>query len=306
MTTSSQSVIVNVVESVKINLSGSEIVYNGTVFDCNQCTNSSCCGGPGCQPYCQQCYICACQNKGTTMCDLAVPCGQFCNSTLTSSDACPCNGLTTNQNIYGPIQTSQKTIQQAQAELNNNNSVIYNQSAITAQLDPTTILACCQANPNFNSNICGDYWGPLNGGACDSVMTNYCNSNASDPRCRCLTSPIPDPECNDFLCRTQNTMKLSWMIQNAANCEGVQITCNQYIALNNQEQQNVINNLIIRQMCNTTPVIENSSNITIAIAVVVGVIVVLIIIIAAVFGRPKKKPQTKSVSKTNVKRKSKI
>ena len=103
--------------------------------------------------------MCACQSKGTTQCNLGIGCGQFCDPNLTSSQPCPCSGLTTNAVVYGAPQTIQKTATQAQAELANSNVLILNKQSVNAQVDPSIQLNCCMGNSNLNPIICQDYWG---------------------------------------------------------------------------------------------------------------------------------------------------
>lgn len=272
-------------------LQANEINFNGKVFDCSLCSNAGCCNS-NCAPYCEECYICSCQGKGTIFCDLNVPCGPTCNALTSPSDPCTCVGKLDNAVIYGPSITTIQDAKQVGEILSNSKYVIDNYEQAVFQTSAPNLLECCQGSSNTTQQLCGSFWGPKNEGPCDDIMVRFCTSNTESPLCACINSPISTPECNDARCATNNTMKLSKMLK--TKCAEVFLSCEEFSNLSPSNQNNVVKKLYIEQTChlNTgTGAASSKSGQVMTALLVVGAVVfsVLIITISVLVARRNKK-----------------
>ncbi|XWV25445.1 putative virion-associated membrane protein [Tupanvirus deep ocean] len=138
---------------------------------------------------------------------------------------------------------------------NNNNSYIMFLPGPVANAK----LECCKNNPIFiDPDYCGNLRGNLCNGYCDNILTNYCATNISDPKCGCLlpasyyteTKLIGLPECIDTRCITGNTYKRK--DQCNPNCSYVNCT----VDLNNVDLR-YVDKVKIRQLCGNQPSAPN-------------------------------------------------
>jgi hypothetical protein len=250
---------------------------NNVQFDCNQCTSSVCCSAMT-GTFNNNCFSCACQNKGVTKCNTASICNGICNTTT----GCSCAGRDANSTIYlGRRVIDNVNCTQALQLVADPSQRIYNIPQINAACDAQKRLLCCKGDPSLTQTECGSYWGPTNGGACDDIMTNYCQVNPGDDLCDCLTSPIPVPQCNDVRCANTTAMRLSKMMQ---PCNGLTINCTQIFELGPGAQNNIVSNVLQQLNCNTTSngQIIGQSTSPIGAGVIIGIIVVVDIILCAI------------------------
>ena len=199
---------------------------------------------------------------------------------------CPCWGQNENPIVYSNFEVTQAMSCPDAAVFNANpaNGRVINFNAVTIQCNPDSRLACCQGNTLLGSDACGVWWGPTNNkGQCDQLMLNFCNANPTDPLCYCIkpVGNIPIPECNDTKCVHSNAMRLSNQINNT--CQGIYLTCEQYVTIDPSARGNVINNVTIEQNCNVGTFQTNSSTyLGIIIGVCSAVVIVLVIITAVI------------------------
>lgn len=112
-------------------------------------------------------------------------------------------------------------------------------------------IECCKGNENIGPQVCGSFWGPnAIDGTCDQIMLDYCTENSGDPKCDCLTSPLPQPQCSDPNCRNYG-FKNSTMLDalNNGKCTGQYLTCQQLVSLSPSAIDNVLNNINMTQYC---------------------------------------------------------
>lgn len=266
-------------------LKSNEIAFNnnGTiqVFNCNACLENFpiCCNVSN--QFTEKCYTCSCQNKGNNRCSLSPFCELGCTGRV--GGGCPCSGRDTNPTVFLAAINQDMSCSSALSLASNPNQRVLNISSIVTVCDIQKRLLCCQGDSSLNPTLCQGFWGPNNQGKCDTIILNYCAINPTDPRCICINSTIPVPQCNDQRCIDTNAMKLSNMM---IPCSGITINCTQILDLSKDAQQNVVKNVLQQLNCNidittsttTTPVTGTPES-TVGTATIVGIIVALDVLI---------------------------
>jgi hypothetical protein len=279
-------------------------------FNCQNCfkTIPFCCDKQNLYPSLLMqygCYNCACQIKpvASEACGVSFPCGSTCGGSYLTC----CQGRTTNVPVHTPTPVTESwACSRALAFLEEPFNYILNGESIRIQCNPALRLQCCQGimDATVNQVNCALYWGPNNfSGDCDQIMINYCNANPNQSICDCIIprNNIVSPECNDVRCRDTNAMKTSFQLNN--QCNGVHMTCTQYVTVDATARFNIIDNVILSQTCNVNYTTDEADTNAIVIGVAVGVgviVVVILIIVGVIVGRKKpnqKKPKTSSEKK---------
>lgn len=221
-----------------------EIEWNDAPFNCNTCSWVGCCGddiGSGTK---DQCYKCACQAKGTHKCGLHIGCpGKHCGT-----------DKTLNEPIYEPQITKVMLCSEALSLISDTQqaATVTNIDEINTVCTPSERLNCCKGLGT--ADLCGTFWGPSNTtGDCDSIMSQYCVNNPTDPLCGCLLSDLPVPECIDKRCAQTTAFKtMNMVINRKSGCNANFQICNQYIGISGSAQDNIIDNNTISQQCTQT------------------------------------------------------
>jgi hypothetical protein len=266
----SNSVVVKYNPVVK--LGDKEVEADGKVFKCSRC-----CGGGSCV-CCGDlnggrslgCKKCSCQNKipsGIGECFGGSQCCYYRGEGQCSGGGCSrgCGGgtCTTNNPIFDTTVTLSKNVSCDSARMYVTNSSligkILNSDEVLTQCDPSKRTLCCKGDSSLGAGLCGDYWGPTNHtGTCDAIMQTYCDAFPKSSECACLKSDIPfAPECTDKRCHDTNAMKLSNMLNNP--CNGNYMSCDQYITLDKDAKNNVIEGNTLNQTCSINAAPDGSS-----------------------------------------------
>lgn len=268
-------------------LQSNQVENGGEVFNCSECCQSAscvCCGdldggrGNGCKK-------CSCQSKipsSVNECFGGSGCCYFKGSACVGGCSTSCGGsCSVNATIFDTSQilTVNVSCSTAQSYIADPTLVgnVLNASQVQTQCSTVSQQQCCKGDTTLGPGLCGPFWGPNNySGACDTIMTNYCNILPADSLCACLTSGLPSPECTDSTCHDTNAMKLSNMLNN--QCQGNYMTCQQYINLLNSNQEainNFIQNNTFSQTCTQNAPTSTSSStlqwVLIAVGVVLGI-----------------------------------
>lgn len=160
----------------------------------------------------------------------------------------------------------------------------------------TARLQCCQQNTVMTtSGLCGNYAGSCNNN-CDDILTQYCATNQTDPKCGCLlpasayniSGQLGPPECIDTRC--VNVVD-AYRRQQQCNTKCNITDCT--INLTNADfQQGNVSTAVFQQQCgflppgvqpNSQPIVPNHKNNNLLIIIIIAIIIILLII-ATVLG----------------------